>query len=154
MEGTEITSLVQESFRTIHGQALFQYFTTRTENAPLLSEDGLSFASCPFACTLISARVGERRNRMGQVNFSFENFKDRVIPRTDVYLYVAIFGRRQRDVHYLDSLTLGLTKWSRNLTDESSIQIMNVLLTPSNDSNLPLKTPIFLFIKYLYVYNI
>ncbi len=39
------------------------------------------------------------------------------------------------------------TNWSRNLTDESSIQKMIVLLTPSNDSNLPLKTSIFLFIK-------
>ncbi len=40
-----------------------------------------------------------------------------------------------------------LTKWFRNLTDESSIQKMNVLLTPSNDRHLLLKTPIFLFIK-------
>ncbi len=40
-----------------------------------------------------------------------------------------------------------LTKWSRNMTDESSTQILNVLLTPSSNSNLPLKTPIFLFIK-------
>ncbi len=29
-----------------------------------------------------------------------------------------------------------LTKLPRNMTDESSTQIMNVLLTPSNDSNL------------------
>ncbi len=42
-----------------------------------------------------------------------------------------------------------LTKWSRSMTDEISTQIMNILLTPSSDSNLPLKTPIFLFIKYL-----
>ncbi len=33
------------------------------------------------------------------------------------------------------------------MTDENSTQIMNVLMTPSSDSNLPLKTPIFLFIK-------
>ncbi len=47
-----------------------------------------------------------------------------------------------------------LTKWSRNMTDESSAQIMNILLSPSNDSNLPLKTPIFLFIKYGHILNI
>ncbi len=46
----------------------------------------------------------------------------------------------------------GLTKWSRNMTDESSTQIMNVSLASSNDSNLLLMTPIFLFIKYkLYI---
>ncbi len=31
---------------------------------------------------------------------------------------------------------------------------MNVLMTPSNDSNLPLKTPIFIFINAIHVYNI
>ncbi len=40
-----------------------------------------------------------------------------------------------------------LTEWSRNMTDESSTQTMNVLMTPSSNSNLPLKAPIFLFIK-------
>ncbi len=42
---------------------------------------------------------------------------------------VAIVGMGQQDIHYLDG-----AKWSRKLTDKSSIQIMNVLLTPSNDS--------------------
>ncbi len=36
----------------------------------------------------------------------------------------------------------------RNMKDEGSTQIMNVLLTPSNDSNLALKMPIFLSIKH------
>ncbi len=38
------------------------------------------------------------------------------------------------------------------MTDESSNQIINVLLTPPNDSNIPHKTPIFLYIKHVYIY--
>ncbi len=56
------------------------------------------------------------------------------------------FDHRMYEIH-LTFMQL-LTKWSRNMTDERSTQIMNVLLTPSSNSNLPLKTPIFLFIKY------
>ncbi len=38
------------------------------------------------------------------------------------------------------------------MADDSSTQIMNVFLTPPNDSNIPHKTPIFLYIKvYLYL---
>ncbi len=43
--------------------------------------------------------------------------------------------------------------FGRNMTDESSTQTTNTLLTPSSNSNLPLKTPIFLFIKKKHCYQ-
>ncbi len=41
----------------------------------------------PLCAPSLYARVGERRNKMGQVNFSFKNLEDRVIPLTGMYLY-------------------------------------------------------------------
>ncbi len=40
------------------------------------------------------------------------------------------------------------------MTDESSNQITNVLLTPPNDSNITHKTQIFLYIKYNYEHRV
>ncbi len=54
---------------------------------------------------------------------------------TPDYTVLSIF-KSDGVVRKMPGEQLTLTKWSRNMTDESSTQIMNVLLTPSSNSNL------------------